>query len=116
MRGNLWETHPILLQHVEDNLSSFHADAERLKGISLYTRRTIGVVVGNYGVGWHGGLWEDESGLVHRMGDFSRKEGRTGNCENEFRSGPNMTIPLHAPVKVIEYAFPAVSFCSTNVR
>lgn len=113
MRGNLWETHPILLQHIQGSLSLFHADAERLKD---YTRRTIRVMVGINGVGWHGELWEDESGSVNQMGDFKRKTGGTRNCENESRYGPSMTIPSHAPVKVVAYALPAVSFCSENVR
>lgn len=128
IQGSLIEACQKLLWHVQGDVSSFHAHAERLKGISLYTRGTIGIVMGSYGVGWHGKLWEGETRTVEwegaavdemrrtegGCGDFSGKEDE--NCEKAIRSGPNMTIPLHAPVKDIEYAFPAVSFCSANIR
>lgn len=68
IQGSLIEACQKLLWHVQGDDSSFHADAERLKGISLYTRSTIGIIVGSYGVEWHGKLRKDETGTVERKG------------------------------------------------
>lgn len=126
IQGSLIEACQKLLWHVQGDDSSFRADAERLKGISLYTRSTIAIIVGSYGVEWHGKLRKDETGTVERKGaavDEMRTKGsailverRMETAKRKFVRTVNMTIPLHAPVKDIEYAFPAVSFCSANIR
>lgn len=129
MQANLPQTCQTLSQYSQGSSTSFLPDAERLKDISLRALGTFGIVMGNYGVGWFGKLWRDESGTVERKGaademrrrncgcgDFGGKE--NGNCAKEFRSGLKMpvTIQLYALVKVIEYAFSAASSCSANVR